>query len=48
LVAGAVSSLWLTNEQVLPIEWLGGGLIVLAAWVSSQSIDDPAGDKTLP
>lgn len=36
LVAGGVSSLLLTNEQLLPIEWAGGGLIVIAAWLSAS------------
>lgn len=39
LVAGAVSAQLLTNEQVRPIEWLGGGLIVLAAWLSARAGD---------
>jgi drug/metabolite transporter (DMT)-like permease len=34
LVAGALSAQWLTNEVVTSIEWLGGGLIVIAAYVS--------------
>jgi len=32
LVVGALSSYWLTNEQVLPREWLGGALIIGAAY----------------
>ena len=35
LVVGAVSALLLTDEIVLPREWLGGGMIVLAAWVAA-------------
>ena len=35
LVVGAVSALLLTDEVVLPREWLGGGMIVLAAWVAA-------------
>lgn len=34
LVAGAFSSLWLTDEVVTRQEWFGGGLIVLAAYMS--------------
>ncbi|MBN4079577.1 DMT family transporter [Beggiatoa alba] len=36
LVAGAVSSQWLTNEVITTIEWLGGGLIMLAAYLSAR------------
>ena len=36
IVAGAISSQWLTNEIVKPIEWFGGGLIMLAAYLSSR------------
>jgi drug/metabolite transporter (DMT)-like permease len=35
LVVGAVSALLLTDERVLPREWTGGGMIVLAAWVAA-------------
>jgi drug/metabolite transporter (DMT)-like permease len=34
LVVGAVSSQWLTDEIVTTLEWSGGGLIVLAAYIS--------------
>ena len=34
LVVGAVSSQWLTDEIVTTVEWFGGGLIVLAAYLS--------------
>ena len=34
LVAGALSSQWLTDEIVTSMEWFGGGLIVLAAYLS--------------
>jgi drug/metabolite transporter (DMT)-like permease len=37
LVVGAVSALLLTDEQVLPQEWLGGGLIVLAAYLAANA-----------
>lgn len=36
LVAGAISSLLLTDETVLLREWVGGALIVLAAYLSSR------------
>ncbi|MFV2055850.1 MAG: DMT family transporter [Thiohalomonadales bacterium] len=37
LVVGAVSSQWLTDEVVLMSEWMGGGLIVMAAYFSAKS-----------
>ena len=40
LVAGAVSSQWLTNEIVTTTEWFGGALIVLAAYLSVQDASD--------
>lgn len=36
LIAGAVSSLLLTNEVIQPREWLGGALIILTAYLSSR------------
>jgi drug/metabolite transporter (DMT)-like permease len=36
LVVGAVSSMLLTDEQVLPREWLGGLMIVTAAWLAAR------------
>jgi drug/metabolite transporter (DMT)-like permease len=36
LVAGAISSLLLTDETVLPREWLGGAMIVAAAWLAAH------------
>jgi drug/metabolite transporter (DMT)-like permease len=36
LVAGALSSLWLTDEVVLLQEWLGGLMIVTAAWLAAR------------
>jgi len=36
LVVGAASSLLLTNESVLPREWLGGAMIVAAAWLAAR------------
>jgi drug/metabolite transporter (DMT)-like permease len=37
LVAGAVSSQLLTDEVVLPREWIGGALIMLAGYFSARS-----------
>lgn len=36
LVAGAVSSQLLTDEVIHTREWIGGGLVVLAAWLSAR------------
>lgn len=36
LVAGAVSSQWLTDEVVTMTEWLGGALIMLGAWFAAR------------
>ena len=36
LVAGVVSSQWLTDEVVTGVEWLGGGLIVLGAYFAAR------------
>ena len=36
LVAGALSQQLLTNETMTLVEWLGGGLIVLAAYLSAK------------
>ena len=36
LVAGAVSALLLTDEVILVREWVGGGLIILAAWLAAR------------
>ncbi|NOZ11573.1 MAG: DMT family transporter [Gammaproteobacteria bacterium] len=36
IVAGALSSQLLTNEIVQPIEWVGGSLIILAAYLSAH------------
>lgn len=36
LVVGAVSSLLLTDEVVLPREWLGGFMIIAAAWLAAR------------
>lgn len=44
LVAGALSSQWLTDEVVTSVEWLGGGLIVLGAYLSARSVGN--GEKT--
>lgn len=39
LVVGAVSSQWLTNEIITTIEWIGGLLIVVAAYLSAREPD---------
>jgi drug/metabolite transporter (DMT)-like permease len=36
IVAGAVSAQWLTDEVVTNRQWLGGALVVLAAWLSAR------------
>ena len=36
LVAGPASSLWLTDEVILPREWLGGLMIIMAAWLAAR------------
>ncbi|NNJ94989.1 MAG: DMT family transporter [Halobacteria archaeon] len=36
LVAGAVSSLLLTDEVILLREWIGGGMIIIAAWLAAR------------
>ena len=36
LVAGAISSLLLTDEVVLPREWIGGFMIITAAWLAAR------------
>lgn len=36
LVVGAASQQWLTDEQVLPREWFGGAMILLAAWLTAR------------
>jgi len=41
LVAAAVSSQWLTQEVIGAAEWLGGGLIVLSAYLSARAAAGP-------
>ena len=36
LIAGALSSWWLTEEVVRPLEWLGGALIIAAAYWAAR------------
>ena len=36
LVAGAISAQLLTNEIVLPQEWWGGGLILVAGYLAAR------------
>lgn len=50
LVAGAVSSQWLTDEIVTVMEWSGGALIMLAAYFSAretarESASEALGEK---
>lgn len=45
LIAGALSQALLTDEVVLPKEWIGGALIVFGAYVSARSA---AGGDTVP
>jgi len=43
IVVGAVSSLYLTNEVVELREWIGGGLVILAAYLTATSqVEDGA------
>ena len=35
IVAGAVSAALLTNEVVTAKEWVGGGMVILAAWITA-------------
>ena len=37
LIVGAVSSLLLTDERVLLQEWLGGALILMAAYLAAHA-----------
>jgi drug/metabolite transporter (DMT)-like permease len=42
-VVGAVSSLLLTNEVIELREWIGGGLVMLAAYLTAtRQYDDGA------
>ncbi len=36
LVVGALSAMWLTDEVVLPREWIGGGMIIMAAVIAAR------------
>jgi drug/metabolite transporter (DMT)-like permease len=44
LVAGAISSLLLTDEVVLPREWIGGFMIITAAWLAARIHASEAND----
>jgi len=44
LVAGAISSLLLTDEVVLPQEWIGGFMIITAAWLAARIHASEAND----
>jgi drug/metabolite transporter (DMT)-like permease len=37
LVVGSVSAMLLTDERVLPQEWIGGALILSAAWLAAHA-----------
>ncbi len=37
IVAGAVSAWLLSNEVITPREWIGGSLVILAAWQSARA-----------
>lgn len=36
IVVGAISAVWLANENILPRDWVGGSLVILAAYISAQ------------
>jgi drug/metabolite transporter (DMT)-like permease len=36
IVVGAVSAVWLADEKILPQEWWGGSLVILAAYLSAR------------
>jgi drug/metabolite transporter (DMT)-like permease len=36
IVVGAASAVWLANENILPQEWIGGSLVILAAYISAR------------
>lgn len=36
VVVGAASAVWLANERILPQEWVGGSLVVMAAYISAR------------
>lgn len=36
IVVGAVSAVWLANETILLQEWVGGSLVILAAYISAR------------
>lgn len=44
LVAGALSSQWLTDEVVSTSDWLGGGLIVVGAWLAARHAGESGGN----
>lgn len=45
LVVAAISAQWLTDETVAPREWFGGGLILLAAWLTAHAARDQSGSS---
>jgi drug/metabolite transporter (DMT)-like permease len=48
LVAGAVSSQLLTDEIVTVVEWTGGGLIMLAAYLSAKDSAGESAENSAP
>ncbi len=46
LVAGALSAWWLTDEHVAAHEWLGGALIVTAAWLAARPGSEESGVRS--
>lgn len=36
IVVGAASAVWLANESIIPQEWIGGSLVILAAYISAR------------
>jgi len=44
IVAGALSAMWLANEIITFREWLGGTLVIIAAWMTAQ---EALGDSSI-
>lgn len=45
LVVAAISAQWLTDEVVTTREWIGGSLILIAAWLSAHDQKRPPPDQ---
>jgi len=43
IVIGAISAYLLTAERMTSQEWLGGAMVMVAAWLSARLPDEPAG-----